>query len=248
MAGMIYVETFDDGAGGWLSCKGNGLDGVVAPEVTDGAIVSRSPWWIDYNHAGPGGGHLNLPFGLLTTREGYAPHAAKGGVNRFVEGGYPLDWTHARITVRLRGEVDLKGTQLLLLIQSKVGEKWVNCVLTGQPLSVTPEWSEQTLTLHPDPAQWRCIGSHVSRADRYGWGEAADVLRDLNGDIIFVLFPVDVVPAQPVAGNLHHLRAGEDYEVERSRLPEGYVMMDTIRVEFPRPEAGRASGTLTEGE
>jgi hypothetical protein len=232
MAGRRYVETFDGGPGGWLGCKGNGLDGVVAPEVKDGALVSRSPWWIDYNHAPPGGGYLNLFFGLLTTREGYGPHAAKAGANRFVEGGYPLDWTNARITVRIKGDLHLRGTKVQLLAQAQVGDKWVNCVLTGQPLVVAPNWTEQTIRLVPDPDQWQCIGSHVSRMDRYGWGEAAEVLRDLNGDIIFVLFPVDVVPAEPVEGNPHHLRAGEDYAVDTSRLPEGYVMMDTIQIEF----------------
>ena len=232
MARRTYIETFDEGAGGWTGCEGNGPEGVVALQVQDGALVSRSPWWIDYNHAPPGGGYLNLLFGLLTTREGYAPYAGKGGQNRFVEDGYPLDWTNARITVRLKGEAELKGAKVHLLIQAKVGDKWVNCVLTGQPLAITPDWAEQTLTLTPDPEQWQCIGSHVSRMDRYTWGEAADVLRDLNGDIIFVLFPVEVVPVEPVQGNPHALRAGEDYAVDPSRLPEGYVMMDTIQIEF----------------
>ena len=28
-------------------------------------------------------------------------------------------------------------------------------------------------------------------------------------------------------------RPGRDYEIDRSRLPEGYVMMDEFRIDFP---------------
>lgn len=213
---------------GWKS----NAEGALTLEVKDSALVARSPWWIDYNHAPPGGGYLNLLFCLLTSPEAYGRYAAHGGVNRFTEGRYPRDWTNARITVRLRGELALRGTQLQLLAQAKVGDRYVNCVLTGQPLAVTPDWSARTITLVPDADQWQCIGSHVARTDRYGMGKAADVLRDLNCDIILVLFPVDVVPAEPAQGNYHHLRAGEDYVVDTSRLPEGYVMMDRIEIEF----------------
>ena len=231
MGEKTYFEDFDDGPGGWMGWHSN-AGGALALEVEDSAIIARSPWWIDYNHAPPGGGYLNLLFCLLTTPGSYALHAEHGGVNHFLEGDQPRDWTNARITVRLKGQVELRGTQLHLLAQAKVGEKYINCVLTAQPLTITSDWSEQTITLVPDNDQWQCIGSHVSRADRYGWGKAADVLRDLNGDIIFVLFPVDVVPAEPVEGNHHHLRAGEDYAVDESRLPSGYVMMDWIRIQF----------------
>lgn len=232
MAGRTYIETFDDGPGGWVGWDGNSAEGTLALEIKDEALVARSPWWVDYNHAPPGGGYLHLLYCLLTTCEGYAQCRTRGGVNRFVEGGYPLNWTNAQITVRLKGEVELRGTDLYLLAQAKVRDKYINAVLSDQPLAITPDWSEQTITLVPDEDRWQCMGSHVSRMDRYGWGEAADILKDLNGDIIFVLFPLDVVPAEPVEGNPHHLRAGEDYAVDRSRLPEGYVMMGSIKIAF----------------
>lgn len=234
MLGRTYIETFDDGPGGWVGWQSNGA-GALALETRDGALLARSPWWIDYNHAPPGGGYLHLLYCLLTTATGHAQCQGVGGPNHFVEGGFPLDWTNATINLRLKGEVQLRGTQMLLLTQAQVGDRHVNCVLTGQPLAITPDWSDQTLTLTPDADQWQCLGSHASRTDRYGWGAAADVLRDLNADIIFVLFPLDVVPAEPVVGDHHRLRAGEDYAIDRARLPQGQVLLDTIEIAFAEP-------------
>ena len=37
------------------------------------------------------------------------------GENRFVRGGYPTNFTNAQISVRLKGELEAKGAQLLLL-------------------------------------------------------------------------------------------------------------------------------------
>ena len=39
-------------------------------------------------------------------------------------------------------------------------------------------------------------------------------------------------PAEPVDGNPHLLKAGEDYKADLSRLPEGTVMLDEVRIEF----------------
>ena len=127
----------------------------------------------------------------------------------------------------------MRGAQLVLLVAARVGEVSVCTVLVGQPFAVTADWSEQTVGLVPDPEQWTCLGARHDRTESYGWGEISDVLRDLNGNMIFVLHPLDVVPAEPVDGNPHLLKAGEEYEVDRSRLPEGYVMLDEVRIEFP---------------
>ena len=39
-ASMEYVETFDEGPGGWFGRN-------LPLEVKDGVATSRSPWWID---------------------------------------------------------------------------------------------------------------------------------------------------------------------------------------------------------
>ena len=228
MTRKSYIETFDSGPGGWIGWTSN-AEGAKTIEIQNGVAISRSPWWIDYNHAPPGGGYLHILFGLQTKNERYSELA---GPNRFIRGGFPTDFTRAKITVRLRGEIELRGAELVLLAQSKVDTHYVNCVLTGQPLEVTSEWSEQTITLVPDVDQWQCIGSRHDRTDFYGWGQPADVLGDLNGNIIFVLFPLGVVPAEPLAGDPHHLRAGEDYATDPAHLPEGVVMLDEVRIEF----------------
>ena len=224
--GMTYVETFDDGPGGWV-----GWDrGLTSLETGPGMVVSRSPWWIDANHAPPGGGYLHLLFALYPTQL-HMPLPV-GEVNRFVEGGFPSDFTNARMTLRLRGELDAKGTNLALLAQARVGDRTLNHVLTAQPFEVTPDWTEQTITLAPDNDQWLCLGSRHDRMDTYGWGDVANVLRDVNADIILVLHPVDVAPAGPIDHDQHYLYAGRDYEADASRLPTGYVEMDEVRIEF----------------
>ena len=109
--------------------------GQPAPAVIeDGALVSRSPWGIDSNHAPPGGGYLHLLFILHTAHqdnpgESYAPLL---GGNRFIDGGYPRDFRNARLTLRLKGEVDLQGAELRLHCQSRVGDRAINFVLTSQ--------------------------------------------------------------------------------------------------------------------
>lgn len=223
----IYRETFDHGAGGWCGYDGKG---VAALELRDGAAISRSPWWVDYNHAPPGGGYLHILYCLYTVSPTAA--SAVAGPNRFVAGNYATDFTNARLTFRLRGELDAKGAQLVVLAQSRVGDKSINSVLTGQPIRITPDWSEQTVTLVPDDTQWTCLGSRHDRFETYGWEKIAPVLNDLNLDLILVLFPLDVVPIGPIEGDPHRLRAGHNYPIDTSRLPSGYVMLDDVKIEF----------------
>ena len=102
-----YMETFESGAGGWTGWHSN-AGGAQALEITDGVAISRSPWWIDYNHAPPGGGYLHLLFCQYTA--GYAGnYEAIGGPNRFVKGGFPTDFRGANLTARLKGELEPRG-------------------------------------------------------------------------------------------------------------------------------------------
>ncbi len=225
-----YIENFDQGPGGWI---GWDAEGAQALEIQNGIAVSRGPWWVDFNHAPPGGGYLHLLFCLHTHPRWNTPLLLeKGGTNRFTAGGFPTDFTEARLTLRLRGEMEGRGAELVLLAQAQVGDIYLNHVLMGQPFVVKPEWSAQTIQLAPDPGQWKCLGSRHDRLETYGWGEIGPVLRDLNGDIILVLHPLEVVPQGPIDGDPHRLRAGKDYEVDYSRLPAGHVMMDEVRIEF----------------
>ena len=50
--------------------------------------------------------------------------------------------------------------------------------------------------------------------------------------ILFVLSPLDGAPMGPLAGDPHLLRPERDYPVWRSRLPEGYMLLDEVRIEF----------------
>jgi len=61
------------------------------------------------------------------------------------------------------------------------------------------------------------------------------VLRAVTNNIMVILFPLDVVPMGPLDGDPHKLRAGRDYPVWHGRLPEGYAMLDEVRIDFARP-------------
>ena len=65
-----------------------------------------------------------------------------------------------------------------------------------------------------------------------GHVDLATVLRDVNCDIILVLFPLTIEPMGKIERDMHVLRPEKDYPVWRSPLPEGYVMLDTVRIEF----------------
>ena len=230
-----YIETFDDGPGGWVGWMAGG-GGPRKLQIIDGAAKTQPPWGVDFNHAPPGAGYLHLPYVLMTRHH---PWPDLGGESRFLSGGYSTDFTDAKFSVRIRGEMDMKGTEMLLLAQMDLPREnptvRPNFVLKQQPIEITPEWSEQTLHLAPGPDQWLCMGTRGEGADCpiYGDGPIEEVLRDVNVDIILVLFGLDVVPSEPIEGDPHKLRAGRDYKVDESRLPSGFIMLDEIRLEYP---------------
>lgn len=227
----VYRETFDDNSGGWWGWISNAA-GPKALEYRPGVVTSRSPWWIDYNHAPPGAGYLHLLF-CTYTRGPLGEHIQEvGGPNGLINGNFSTDYRNAQVTVHARGELNTQGAELVLLVQATVGGVTSAWVLTGQPLTVTSDWREQTITLVNDDRQWTALGSRHDRRDCYGRVDLDAVLRDVNVDIIFVLFPLTIVPMGDIAGDPHILRPDKDYPVWRSQLPEGYVELDTIEIAF----------------
>jgi len=227
-----YIETFDEDPGGWFGWISN-AQGPKTLEIQDSCAISRSPWWIDYNHAPPGAGYMHLLYMLFTSGAQGEHQREVAGPNRYIAAGFGTDFTSARITLRLRGELLTRGAQLHLLCQGVHDGICTGWLLTGQAFEVTAEWSEPTVVCVPDEEQWTCLGSRHDRADFYGRAPLATVLGDANVDILLVLYPLDVASMGPVAGDPHILRPEKDYPVWRSRLPEGYVMLDEIRIDFP---------------
>lgn len=225
-----YVETFDKGPGGWWGWGGNEI-GLKPLELRNGTITSRSPWWIDYNHAPPGAGYLHMVFCLNTKGPFGEQMNDVAGPNAFVASGCPRDFTNARMTLRLKGELIENGAKLVLLIQAAVGDQITGWLLTGQPFRVTPDWTDQTITAVPDPTQWTCLGARHDRGDYYGRSPLETILRDVNVNLMLVMFPLTVAPMGPIEGDPHKLRAERQYPVWRSRLPEGYVTLDTVKIE-----------------
>jgi hypothetical protein len=227
-----YIETFDEDPGGWFGWISNS-QGPKALEIRESCAISSSPWWIDYNHAPPGAGYMHLLYMLLTSGVASEHQREVSGLNRYIAGGFGTDLTNARITLRLKGELVTRGSQLRLLCQGVHDGICTGWLLTGQAFEVTADWSEQTVHCVPDEQQWTCLGSRHDRTDFYGRTPLATVLGDTNADILFVLSPLDVASMGPIDGDAHILRPEQDYPVWRSRLPEGYVMLDEVRMEFP---------------
>lgn len=227
-----YLETFDTGPGGWFGWYDNAR-GPKPLECSPGCVVSRSPWWIDYNHAPPGAGYMHLLFLLLTHGRAGEHHREVAGENRFAEGRFGTNFANAELTFRIRGELHQAGTKLHLLVQGVHDNLCSGWILTGQSLEVTPDWSEQTLTATLDASAWTCLGSRHDRTDFYGTVPLDTILRDVNANILLVLFPLDIAPMGPIDGDPHHLRPEKDYPVWRRRLPEGYVQLDEVRIRFP---------------
>lgn len=233
MSGKTYLYTFSDDPGGWHTIRNN-FDGPKRLEIRDDGLVSRSPWWVDYNHAPPGAGYLHMLYVLPTQGPGLPEAIAEaGGRNGFLEGGFPSDFTNARLSFRLHGELESRGANLVLLVNSTVNGLTSGWALTGNPLRVPPEPGEQTIVAAPDPSQWTCLGGRRNRQRSYGKIDLETALRDINGNIMLILFPLNVVPMGPLDGDPHLLRAGKDYPVWSSRLPEGYVVLKEVRIVFP---------------
>ena len=231
MNDQVYMETFEDGPGGWYGWISNAV-GPKPLEHQSGRITSRSPWWIDYNHAPPGAGYIHMVFCLNT----FGPQAELfkeiGGPNRFTQGQYPTDFRESRLTVRLRGEVLNRGAELVLLVQGNIDGIVSGWLCTADPFSVGEQSSSQTITLEPDPTKWTPLGGRHDRLDMYGVRPLSDVLGKVNLNIMLVLFPLDISPMGPLDGDLHILRPERDYPVWRHRLPEGYVTLDEMRIDF----------------
>jgi hypothetical protein len=246
-----YIETFDTGNGGWFAWRpaaempSPSEGSTIPPLIRNGAYVTQSPWWVDSNHAPPGAGYLHLLAFLPTNPAHPRPFDSP---NIFIDEAYSTDLRDARMTLRLRGDVDLRGAELLLLAQATVPGGTANLVLTDQPFTVTPDWSEQSVTLTTNQAHWTCLGARHDLVGYYCCSEPADVLRDVDVDLILVLFPLEIVPTEPVAdihlGRPHHsitqpaLRSGNrpldpGYEVDWNYLPRGQIEFDTIRIDYP---------------
>ena len=225
-----YYESFDNGCGGWLSDRGYRLT------IWDGVAHCFGPWYLDSWHAPPGAGYLHLVMWIHTHPDQLREYYPGYPGNRFVEQNQSTDLTNARLTVRLRGNMDMQGSQLLILAQAIQAEQMrANYVLTAQSFEVTPQWSEQTVVLTPDENQWVCMGARHDRkkyGPEYGCSSIAEVLQNVDVDIIFVLFPLNVVPVEDIPYK-HRLRPCVDYHVKQKYLPKGLIMFDWVKIEYP---------------
>jgi hypothetical protein len=155
-----------------------------------------------------------------------------GGRNSLIDRHCPTDYRGARMKLRTRGEVELRGAQIVFLAQARCDGITSGWVCTGRSFPITEDWSEPSVVLDPDPALWQCLGSRHDRTETYGQRPLERILEDVNCNIMLLLFPLTVDPMGPIDGDAHRLRPERDYPVWRSHLPEGYVVLDTLEIEF----------------
>lgn len=232
-----YVEDFDDGPGGWMRVVDNHSMPAALP-IKDGVVRCQGPWWVDYNHAPPGAGYLQLLMAMATRGAPGEAMREVAGDNRFIAGGFPTDFTDARITVRCRGELEAAGTGFHVLLQGSIDGITSGWLLSGQPIAVNPDWTETTVTCVPEPSQWTSLGSRHDRTDTYGEKPLRDILGNVNVNIHLLRFPVKPRPMGPIAGDPHQLRAGRDYPIWPSSIAQGYVEVDRVQIDFAH-EASR---------
>ena len=235
----VYRETFDEDTGGWWGWNDNAR-GYRPLERLPSAVVSRSPWWIDYNHAPPGAGYLHMLMGLNTSGPQGESVREAAGPNRYIEGRFPADLRDAELTLTIRGELLGRGADLVLLAQGTVDGITSGWVLTGQPFEVSPVAATQTVRLAVDPNQWTALGSRRGREDMYGVKPLEQVLAKVDVNLLLIMFPLTIDPMGTIAGDPHELRPERDYPVWRSRLPEGYVIVDDVTLRFA--EGGERQG------
>jgi len=234
---IVYQEDFHRNSGGWMADKFRPLvvnEGIAYCWGDPAKGPVYAPWSIDFWHAPPGGGYLFMLLWIHTHRVPRAGYYPGYPGNRYVAEGYPTDFTNAEVTVRLRGQIELRGAQLHFWVQAQRGDVTPN-YLMREPVPVTRDWSQYTLRLVPDDAAWRCMGGRHDRPDYAGGCRCniADVLRDVNADILFVLFPLKIVPIKPMSEEeMHHRRAGWEYEVDPKVLPKGVIEFDWVKIAF----------------
>ena len=139
-----FVEDFADGQGGFYGWVGNQEGPKLLehlPAEDGGALLSRSPWWIDYNHApnpvGRGAGYLHMVYSYSTRgpiAELYAEvGGGKGGgehTNSFVP--FPLNrWLGHRSSMKY-----WKPALLRLVLKLLAGGR--RCLATIRPTLPTP--------------------------------------------------------------------------------------------------------------
>ena len=134
-----YHEDFEEGPGGWFGYQDGPGQTQKMLEWSPGRLTSRSPWWIDYNHAPPGAGYFHMLFCLSTFGPQTEGTREVGGPNRFIDNKCPIDFTGARISARLNGELRSQGAQLCVLLQGVVDDvhqQFIEAIAIGRGIPI----------------------------------------------------------------------------------------------------------------
>ena len=167
----VYAEDFDDGPGGWMRVVDN-YSPIAALPIRDGAVRCQGPWWVDYNHAPPGGGYLQLLMCLVTRGAPGELTREVAGENRFIAGNYPTDFTNAKITIEAaRRSSKRRGRSLSVLLQGSVDGICSGWVLTGQTFDGDPrvERADRDLRARREPVDQPRL---APRPHRHLWRKA----------------------------------------------------------------------------
>ncbi|HEV8444783.1 MAG TPA: hypothetical protein VGQ27_14965 [Steroidobacteraceae bacterium] len=208
---VLYRHDFADGSGGWRT-----VHTLVSPDqlpvdssncfiswlglyactldvpVEGGRSVLQSPWWLDPNHAKPGGyGHLNLLTWVYLN----------GMPGSSTEGMPSIDLRDVTLRVSMRAQAfNPAGGRLVFWFQTKMPDgRFANFAYTSSPLdAVLPpdgsELSQFNIKLVADPAAWTCLGAAVDRSDFYGCMDVVNAMSAVKDDFGFIIIPVSDSP------------------------------------------------------
>ena len=102
-------------------------------------------------------------------------------------------------------------------------------MLARKLFALGPTFTETSVGLSLKSSNWTALGARHVRKDMYGVRVFANILSNVDVNSVLLLFALNFEPMGFLVGDAHLLRPDRDYPVWRSDLPEGYVILDSVR-------------------
>ncbi len=102
-------------------------------------------------------------------------------------------------------------------------------MLTRKVFALGSTFTETSVGLFLKSSNWLVLGARNVRKDMYGVRVFANVLSNVDVNSVLLLFALNFEPMGFLVGDAQLLRPDRDYPVWRSDLPEGYVILDSVR-------------------
>lgn len=228
-----YYEDFN-GDSGWVADRARPLfenNGTGKSIATQGYDL----WSIDHYHAPPDGpGYLHILMWLPTGNyDQFYPVFYGQQKPPFIKANCSTNLTSATLRFKYRAVIKNPGpANIYLWVQAVKGDAGINYRLR-KPVPVSPEWRVEEIRLQPDPNLWVCMRG-ASYMPMYTKGcefSIGELLKDVNRNILFVLFPLALSDEVAQKSSLKQ-RPMQHFTVDREALPSGYLEIDWITIDY----------------